>query len=322
MSIVNSEEMFSNKDEMADLSSIVRGMVRRSNSGIVTLPPDIAWRILDEMNFKGQRKVKRSRLETRLSAIQNGTWDEQASTLVIAEMPDGSMALIDGQHRLYAIHTHGHPVRTGIKLVQASDEEHLKKLYALHDMKESARTDSELLSASGLAEALNIKFKTAEILLKAVAVIENNMEPEMRGIGKEPLRQFDFRSERAPAWDREARDYDAILADAEPAVRRKLLRAGTMAVALYTLKHQRPKALEFWRGLVENDGLRKYDPRARLLTDLLTRSISHGSARQAVQQPAIAWNAFYENRDLKIIKCVEGREIMIKGTPLRKGASK
>lgn len=311
------------KPQNSDLSGVLRGLISRSGPAEpVTLTPELAWRILDELNFGGQRKVKKSRMQTRLRAIENGTWDSQASVIVIAVMPDGRMVLIDGQHRLYAIHTHGAPVATCVKLVSAQDEDHLKRLYALFDMKESARTDVELLSATGLSEILGVKFKTAEILLKAVAVIENGMEPEMRAVGKEELRQFDFRSERAPHWDREARDYDAILAEAEPALRRKLLRAGTMAVALYTLKHQRPIALDFWRGLVENDGLRKYDPRARLHVDLLTRTISNGSARQAVQQPVSAWNAFYENRDLKIIKCISGAQIVIKGTPLNKGSGK
>ncbi|SNY95537.1 hypothetical protein [Halomonas sp. hl-4] len=322
MTIVNSKDLFDKQSGESDLTKIVYSMIARSDNGIVTLAPGIAWRILDELNFEGQRKVKKARFEARLNAIRSGTWDAQMSTILIAVLPNGAMVLIDGQHRLYAIYTHDAPVPTGIKLVNARDDEHLKRLYALCDMKDSSRTESELLSASGLAEIIGIKFKTAEVLLKAVAIIENRMEPELRGSGKEPLRQFDFRSEKAAYWEREAREFDEVLAIADAPLRAKLRRAGTMAVALYTLKHSREKALRFWKGMAENDGLRKHDPRSRLLTDLLTRSIAHGSTRQSVQQPAVAWNAFFEGRDLKIIKCIEGSDIVIQGTPMRKGGAK
>ena len=53
------------------------------------------------------------------------------------------------------------------------------------------------------------------------------------------------------------------------------------------------------------DILRKNDPRATLFKDILTRALNSGSVRQRVQMPALAWNAFCEGRNLKIIKCIE-----------------
>ena len=94
---------------------------------------------------------------------------------------------------------------------------------------------------------------------------------------------------------------------------------GILAVALYTLRHQPARAREFWMGLAEHDGLRKNDPRATLYSDILTRTMATGSIRQRVQQPALAWNAFCEGRDLKIIKCIDGAALTLWGTPLAKG---
>jgi hypothetical protein len=71
--------------------------------------------------------------------------------------------------------------------------------------------------------------------------------------------------------------------------------------------------------VAENDGLRKNDPRATLINDILTRMIGTGSIRQKVQQPAVAWNAFCEGRDLKIIKCLDGAKLTLWGTPLANG---
>lgn len=102
-------------------------------------------------------------------------------------------------------------------------------------------------------------------------------------------------------------------------VRAKLNTAGVMAVALYTLRYQPGKAHHFWHGLAENDGLKKDDPRAALLRDMFERSANSGSTRQTTQAPVLAWNAYCEGRNLKIIKCIHGAPISLWGTSLSKG---
>ena len=320
MTSVNSNNLFDKKNGESDLTKIVHSLVSRADSGIVTLAPGIAWRVLDELNFDGQRKVKKSRMESRLTAIRKGEWDAQASTITIAEMPDGSMHLIDGQHRLYAIYTHDAPVQTRLNIVKASDGDHLRRMYSLFDMKDSSRTDAELLSASGMAELFGIRMKAAQAVIGAMAVIENRMEPDTRNAPR--LNQFSVRHETALNWDSEARIADEMIIAGDTAIGNKLVRAGTMAVMLYTIRHQRIKAIDFWTGVCDGNGLRKYDPRNRLRIDLLSRNVRTGNRRQIIQQSALAWNAHFEGRDLKIIKCIEGAEIAIQGTPMRKGGAR
>ncbi len=307
-------------NKATDLTAIIKSLYRKAGeNGQVNIAPGIAQRILDELNFSGQRRIKKSRVAERLKEISNGSWVPQISILVLVELPDGSMQLIDGQHRLSAIVEHGSAVPTCLKIIAASDEDDIRRFYAKYDMKDSGRSESELLSASGLAAELEIKPATATILLKAVPIIENGMEPNIRGDEKAHLGSFDFRLSKAYEWNAEARAFDQIVEKADTFIKRKLLRAGTMAVALYTLKHSRTKALEFWNGVAENDGLRKFDPRARLIADLSNRNLSSGTTRQSIQQPVIAWNAFIQGRDLKIIKCIDNADIVIDGTPMRKG---
>jgi hypothetical protein len=286
------------------------------------MAPGIARRILDELNFAGQRRIKKARVAERLKEIRNGSWEAQISVVVLVELPDGSMQLIDGQHRLTAIVENNVGVATCLKIITARNDEDVRRFYAKYDMKGAGRSEAELLSASGLALELEVKPATATGLLKAMPIIENSMEPSTKGEGKEHLAGFDFRLGKAYQWDAEARAFDAIVEKADTFLKRKLLRAGTMAVALYTLKHSRIKALEFWTGVAENDGLRKHDPRARLIADLVNRTLSTGNIRQWVQQSTLAWNAYCQGRDLKIIKCVDGAAIVIDGTPLRKGGSR
>ncbi|WP_288082878.1 hypothetical protein [Pseudomonas sp.] len=306
-----------------DLTVIVKNLIRKAGtSGVIALAPGIAKRIVEELNFAGNRKVRKGRVIINLQLMREGGWEPHVSTIVLCELPDGSLVLINGQHRCLAIVEFDAPVLTKIDIIPARDDEHVRSLYAKYDSKGSVRTEGELVKASGIAEALDLKTKTAEMLLKAVPIIMNGMEPETRGAGKEHLGQFEFRLQHATAWEREAREFDAIADLADAHIKRRLLRAGTMAVALFTLKHQREKAVMFWKGVAENDGLRKTDPRSRLISDFSTRTLNQGSARQAIQQSALAWNAFYEGRELKIIKCIEGAEIIVAGTPMRKGGSK
>lgn len=305
-----------------DLTAIIKSLFRKSGGRPVAVAPGIAKRIVDELNFSGQRKVKKARVAENLARMTSGAWEPHVSILIFCELPDGSLVLINGQHRSCAIVEFDVPVQTKIDIIPARDNDHVRSLYAKYDGQESVRTQTELVKASGLAEAFDIKTKTAEMLIKAVPIIINGMEPSTKGAGKEHLNQFSFRLESAMPWEREAQEFDEIVANADQHIRRYLLRAGTMAVALYTLRHCRKQAIEFWDGVARNDGLRKTDPRARLIADFAIRSLGSGAMRQSVQQSALAWNAFFEGRELKIIKCIEGAEIFIAGTPMRKGGSK
>ncbi|WP_349573090.1 hypothetical protein [Azotobacter salinestris] len=322
MSIVEQSNLQLKKSGETDLTGIVKNLARKAGGGPATVAPGIAKRIVEELNFSGQRKVKKARVAQNLARLTGGTWEPHVSILIFCELPDGSLVLINGQHRCCAIVEFGVPVQTKIDIIPARDNDHVRSLYAKYDGQESVRTQTELVKASGLAEAFEIKTRTAEMLIKAVPIIINGMEPNTRLSGKEHLNQFSFRLESAMPWEREAQEFDEIVATADQHIRRYLLRAGTMAVALYTLRHCRKEALEFWSGVALNDGLRKTDPRARLIADFAVRSLVSGATRQSVQQSALAWNAFFEGRELKIIKCIEGAEIVIAGTPMRKGGAK
>jgi hypothetical protein len=311
------------KSGETDLTAIIKNISRKADEhGLCVMAPGIASRIVDELNFHGQRRVKKARVAENLKLMRDGGWEPHVSTLVLCELPDGSLTLINGQHRCCAIVELGAPVKTKIDIIPARDADHVRSLYAKYDAKASVRTETELVKASGIADAFGIKTRTAEILIKAVPIVMNGMEPNTRMPGREHLNQFSYRLEAAAGWSREAAEFDEITTCAEQHIRRSLLRAGTMAVAIYTLRHCRERAFEFWSGVAMNDGLRKTDPRARLIADFAVRTLASGSVRQSVQQSALAWNAFYEGRELKIIKCIEGAEIVIAGTPMRKGGAK
>lgn len=316
--------MFKKSKQVGDNSifGIIRSIAaKKDNDGIVIIAPGLAQQILDETNWQGQRRVKRGRVEERKSWIAKGSWDAQCSVISFAETPDGHIYLVDGQHRLTAIHEVARCVKTKMDILQAQDLNHVRRIYATFDLPDAGRGDMELLDAVGAASLLKVQRKIVAAAFKCLPVIRNDMEPLGNRGNLTEARSRSGRLDDLPKWAKEVRLFADIVDSADSYLQRKMLRQGCMAVALYTLRHAPSVAVEFWAGLAENDGLRKNDPRARLIADFNNRTLSNGSIRQGVQRIAVAWNAFCQGRELKIIKCVEGGDIRLSQTPLAKRAA-
>ena len=288
-------------------------------NGVITLTPEGARVILEHLNFPGQRKIKEdTRVFGHSYRIIKGDWLE-GHVITFAELPDGRIWLMDGQHRLTAISKCGQRVSVTIHIVQVESEREAGEFYAGFDMASSVRTESEVIQATGTAEKAGLSPAVAKAVAEASPILANNMEPVVGSHMRKnaALFQQSARMDAVGSWATEARIFEQIISKAKRQLRGRLLKSGPMAVALYTLRHQPARAKEFWSGLAENDGLRNNDPRAALYADLLVRDLGSGSVRQRVQQSVAAWNAFYRGRSLQQIKCVPGGAITILGTPLK-----
>lgn len=298
--------------------SVVRSMVSRAPGGVVQMPPGIADRILQELNFPNQRTLDESRVYEAHRNIITGDWLEgHAVTLVV--LPNGVMWLVDGQHRLTAISRCRAPVPVTVRIVPMDSEKDARHFYAGFDKKSSVRTTAQVLDAYDIAAQVGMSRRMTNSVFDAAPLLMNKLEP-LTGSASVKKNPAMFASSNRTAiiqeWAAEGRAFEQIIGRSKTALRAKLRSTGIVAVAMYTLRYQPAKAQEFWTGLAENDGLRKNDPRATLITDLLTRGLNSGSIRQRVQQPALAWNAWCEGRDLKIIKCITDSPITLWGTPL------
>ncbi|MEP6587172.1 MAG: ParB-like protein [Polaromonas sp.] len=310
-----------NHGQNGSMEYILTSMVARAKDGVVSIAPGIAKRILEEVNFPEQRAINTTRVYGHGDNIRRGDWLEgHPITLVL--LPDGRMWLVDGQHRLTAIAEQASPVPATIRIVSVESEKEARHFYAGFDQKKSIRTDKQIIDAVGLSESSGLTSRMTRAVYAAAPILLNHLEPISGSvnISKNPAMFLQAnRMDAVQGWAHEAKKYEKIVALARTALLQKMQSPGVLAVALYTLRHQPAKADEFWSGLAANDGLRKNDPRSALISDLLVRSLNDGNIRQKVQQPALAWNAWCEGRDLKIIKCITGAELTIWGTPLKKG---
>lgn len=298
---------------------VLNSMIAKSSNGIVMMPPGIAKNILEELNFPGQRERKPRRMHKAIRRIESGTW--RAFPISFVKLKDGRFWLIDGQHRLDAIAQCGVSQPMRIIIDEVLDEEEARRRYAGHDEADSVRNVSEVLDAVGAATSLGLKRQTTYALFRALPILLNRMEPSRGQAISNAIdaHSVDSRLEEIVRWKKEAAIYERALEMARPSLRAKMVGAGCFAVALYTLRHQTARGVEFWSGVAENNELKRTDPRAVLISDMTTRRLNSGSSRQGVQQPVLAWNAWNEGRDLRIIKCIEGAPIVIWGTPLARG---
>ena len=160
----------------SDIKHVLLGMLAKANGLPVLLAPGVAQRVLDELNFEGQRSVKEHRVIKHLQRINEGLWRE-SFPITIVILPSGEMMLIDGQHRLTAIARNPASVPVTIILAKAATEQDARRLYAGFDEPTGTRSVHEVLSAVGLSNELGLPRAFTTNLYGALPILRNGLEP-------------------------------------------------------------------------------------------------------------------------------------------------
>lgn len=296
---------------------LLKRLLQSSAGGAVHLEPKDAATLIESLNFPKQRSIKDWRVAEKLADLSSGDW-EPGHRITFVILDDGQIYLVDGQHRLTAISKWTSAVPVMISLVKKEDFKAAQKYYATFDKQSSVRSTNELLDSVDLAAEAGLSKPMAQALYASAQLLMNELEPltGAASVYSHPeMFRMNSRMEVVQKWAKEAREYEDILKKVKGVMRRKLMSPGVLAVAVVTLRYRPLAARDFWMGVADNDGLRRHDPRQTFINDLLTRSTNTGAIRQRVQQPALAWNAYYQGRELKIIKCIQGGAIYLDGTP-------
>jgi len=308
-------------DRSYSIRDIVSGMLVKAEDGrTVTISPGIARRIIDEANFPSQRRITEDRLYDQKRSIADGTWNPH-HVIHFVRLEDGAFWLVNGQTRLTAIAECGTPQKIGIIIQRVKDEHEARRVYTEFDKSTAVRTTEQLMNASGVATEHGLPKQLATYLFSAVGIINNGMRVPTGSINNQQsvaARNTANKLRWVGEWAREAALFRDDISDAMPNMRRSLMRGGTMAVAILTYRHQEARAHEFWRGVAEGVNLKKNDPRLALARDIDNRNNAVGMGNVSVQQSALAWNAFVQGRELKIIKVTDDWRLYIAGTPYGK----
>lgn len=282
----------------------------RSHEEFIT--PDRAQAILDTLNWRRQRDIRPSWVEKlKLAMLKN---ELTFLSLVFAELPGGTLVLVDGQHRLAALVAAAKPLHATVVVPQVATEQALGALYLQFD-RPQARGPETHLKALGVFEATDVPSMFVRRMGGAVAMISSRFSRSYRAEYSAIDRTNDVRT-----WIPEIEAYYLILSGVGPQVKNRLLRQAVAAVALVTLRYQPGMAEEFWTKVASQEMLVADDPRRRLYLWLDENTVSRN--KRGLSEiayglyVAAAWNAFAEGRTLRLLKVGDtSAPVRLVGTP-------
>jgi len=288
------------RDE-ASLQSIIK-------PGRMSIGPDLAKRILDGANYDRQRKVRTDALRRAITMVKSDAFIEGLQ--IWFARCQGHLYLIDGQHRLSGVWLSGVERVFDIQIIACVDLDEVHANYIRFDRFGRRRSDAEVLTGIQLAHGLGIEKKMALAAWKAAAIIADNF-PTKLSTATSNLPTDEARADYVYGMSAEVVAYAEAVSYADCAIKLGMQVPGLVAVALLTYRDQPAKAKEFWEGVAMDDGLRRGDPRHTLVKSLRGRDMRGGHLGGA-RVAATAWNAFYEGRQLTVIKFIS-TEVRIAG---------
>lgn len=280
--------------------------------GVIAVTPELAHRIIMNCGYEKQRPIRGGHVEVLASQMRRREFTP-GTQLHFARLPDDEMVLLNGNHRTHAVAKADTTVAFQILVTDVPNYDALRTLYRRHDRTTANRTISDALFAEGIGERHGLRKEISAATFRAMSVIGNRFQGHNKAAAY--FKSDEFKLAAAEDWWPVAELFqDAIVKAPVVPVKNNLQKAGVCAVALMTFRHQEAKADAFWRGIANNDGLFEGDPRRAYLTYLATRPRAGGSEVQTAKAAAVAWNAFFRDRKLHIVRLHSG-PVVILGTP-------
>ena len=281
-------------------------------SEVVLVPPEMAAMLRATCHFDRQRAIDPRNVERLAFEIKQG-WFIRGTPISMCVLPDGTMRLINGNHTLEAIKKAGIPVPLTFLYQEVPDLAAVARDYSNLDLQKGRSWKTALHAVNGGHNEFDGRATAA---LGAI----------LSEFGKNAHNQADSRSRgvRVQMLNHEYRAAINLLAATTKGCPSqnvsKLMRSAVLGVALITARAQPAKAVEFWGGMVRDDGIAAGDPRKALLRYLFNNPVAGSGARPAhARIAANAWNAFYEGRDLEFVRQHAASPLRIAGTPWHKG---
>lgn len=281
--------------------------------GFQTFTPAQANEILQWCRYERQRDEGRAKAHISALAEQmrRGLW--LSKTQIDFARVGHRLVLVNGHHRMRAQVAANSEIIWSIAIHDCSDETELAQLYWKFDTTLRKRSNSNVINGIGLAERFELSKNMATAFWSAAPIVVNGLKfYKNMNAGHNMLPEDRIAACEMLCW--EAGLAQEFIRHAPPFLRSKLLSASRLSVMLATLHHQENDACDFWLELCRDDGLKKGDPRKTLVVDMQSRVGSKGLQVAHMMACARAWNAFYEGKDLSIIK-VTGSSIPLRGTP-------
>lgn len=280
--------------------------------GVTSLSAVEMNQVLLNCAYDHQRNVSDRHVAVLADLMKRGRW--QPKSQIDFAVLNGRYILINGYHRAYAQVKSGKKITWSIALHDAKTEGDLRSLYYAFDTNIRMRGARDILSAAEFGEVTGMSGVMATALYAAVPYLASKFATNPKDKNFLVEKQVDLRLSIASDYAKAAQRLAAAIDGMPPSRRLKFKSGAVVAVAVATFRYQSESAWTFWSGVAQNDGLKRGDPRLTLCNDFMTRKVQGGTI-DAFAPSIIAWNAYFNDRQLQIIKVTEHFAPVIDGTP-------
>lgn len=282
--------------------------------GICRFNPAQANKVFNLCRYARNRNeaTGKAHIDALARQMADGTWLPK-SPIDFARLPDGTLTLVNGHHRMLAQVQSGRDIDWNVVIHDVDDESDVAALFWRFDTVMRVRSMQNVLAGVNASEELELSKGATVALSSAVVFIDNGLHPPTGPHSKKytPAEKLALMAD----WQVEARIYDECVASATRDVRRKLFGIQVMAVGLISLRANTESAIKFWTGIAEDDGLRRGDPRKTLLDFLRDTHASSAGYTYTAAACARAWAAWENGKELTMIR-VGRQPVRIVGTKM------
>jgi hypothetical protein len=259
-------------------------------------------------HFPNQRAIRDLNTQRLGVEMEKGRF-VQGTPVFLCVLPDGTQYIVNGNHTLEAIAYSGKPQLLTFVWLQVADFDEAAAVYASFDI-HKARTWTDALKATGRAE----KMPKSKEVSAAVKLIMTGFKYSPDNVEANSSRAANF--EVMDLYEDAAGMLHDAMKGAPQLNQRIVYRSSVLAVALETVRYQPNNAVQFWGDLANDEGLVSGDPRKALLRWLLCHPAGKGHAGFLMSRAcAHAWNAWWKNQEVNILRPGIVGKILLLGTP-------
>jgi len=249
--------------------------------------------------FNRNEKTAKAHISALARMMQAGSW-RPASAIEFARMPDGSLTLVDGHHRMLAQVAAGVDIVWTVLIHDVDGASAVRDLFWTYDTTLRKRSINNVMNGVQAAENMGLSKTMTTAIARASVFIEAGLSatngPESTTFTPEETLLA------MQEWSSQARHYDECVKAAPPALRRKLLSVQICAAALITLRIDDQGAKAFWMDIAKDDGLRRGTPQKTLLDWMRDTHLAGSGLTASTVAVARAWNAYRSGSTLSAIR--------------------
>lgn len=290
---------------------------------LVMVTPTHARALRESAHYGRQRPINDSHVRRLATEMTEGRFVGGTPVHICVLGLGGQSFIVNGNHTLEAVIESKVTIPLSFLYTTVESEAEVATIYANHDIGR-ARIWADAIRASGLFGEMDASQQFVSQFASALVPIQLGFkEVVLRGTGRNAsseklhnqARSRELRMQMMREYAHQADYFFLATHHARTKIQTMMRRAVVFAVALETFRYQPSTATEFWEGVAKDDGLRRSDPRKLLLSYLAESTANDPSKALQVRAVASAWNAYFDKREVTLLRSSLEHPFVLHGTP-------